>query len=98
MITFRLWATPGAISYSSPLYRSSVFSRKMIKSMGLCWKEMPSAERTGRTLAYKSSARRSCTFTDWNPSPIGVVIGPFKATLFFRIDSNVSSGRTEPYF
>ena len=30
------------------------------------------------------------------PSPIGVVIGPFSATLFFRIDSSSGGGSVVP--
>ena len=43
---------------------------------------------TGRRLAYRSSALRSPTFTLVKPSAIGVVTGPFSATLFSRIESS----------
>ena len=37
-------------------------------------------ERAGRRLAYRSSAWRSVTLTERNPSPTGVVMGPLRAT------------------
>ena len=38
------------------------------------------------------------TLTLRNPVPTGVVIGPFRATLFLRMDSMTSSGRGVPDF
>ena len=41
---------------------------------------------------------RSPTFTLVNPSPTGVVTGPFSATLFFLIESSSSCGSGVPCF
>ena len=41
----------------------------------------------------KSSSFLIATFTERKPVPIGVVIGPFNAILFFAIDCNVLSGK-----
>ncbi len=58
----------------------------------------PAMARAGRTEAYRSSCCRRATFTDRNPPPIGVVIGPFRATRLFRIESRTESGRGVPLF
>ena len=55
-------------------------------------------DKAGRRLTYKSNRRRSWTFTDLNPLPIGVVTGAFKATLFFFMELIASSGIKVPYF
>ena len=57
----------------------------------------PFIDRAGRTFAYRPSAWRSVTLTDRKPSPIGVVIGPFRATRLRRIESRTCSGSGVPY-
>src|SRR5918994_4957693 len=52
--------------------------------------------RAGRRLAYSPRAWRSVTLTLRNPSPTGVVIGPFSATLLRLIDSRTWSGKGVP--
>ena len=52
--------------------------------------------QTGRRLANRSSALRSPTLTLVNPPPIGVVTGPFRATLLRRIESRSAEGSVEP--
>ena len=53
-------------------------------------------EYAGLKLIYKSNANLKLTLTDLKPLPIGVVTGPFNATLYFLIASNVSSGISLP--
>ena len=77
--TFMLITTPCVTWFSTPLYNPSVFSRTMIKSMPLNRVETPSRLRTGRTAAYRFSRLRRLTLIDVNPSPTGVVQGPFNA-------------------
>src|SRR5262245_59236282 len=57
----------------------------------------PGRFRTGRRFAYRSSALRRPTLTLVNPSAIGVVTGPFSATLFRLIDSSRSPGSEWPW-
>ena len=54
------------------------------------WKRLSTPGRflTGRRLEKRSSALRSPTFTLVKPSPIGVVTGPFSATLLRLIESS----------
>ena len=47
--------------------------------------------------ATLGSARRRPTFTETCPPPIGVVVGPFKADLFLRMDSSTAGGRVVPW-
>ena len=56
----------------------------------------PGRLRTGRRFAYRSSVLRSPTLTLANPVPIGVVTGPFSATLLRRIESMSSTGSACP--
>ena len=49
--------------------------------------------RTGRRLANRSSALRRPTLTLVKPPPIGVVTGPFSATLLRSIESSSSRQR-----
>src|SRR5258708_17665324 len=87
---------PGTISCSRPAYRSSVFSRTTIRSTP--WKRLSTPGRflTGRRLENRSRALRSPTFTLVKPSPIGVVTGPFSATLFLFTDSRSCGGSDWP--
>src|SRR5437899_3175880 len=75
---------------------SSVFSRTMMKSRSSRRLRAPLYALTGRTSAYRSSDWRNATFTLRKPLPIGVVIGPFSATLFLRTDSRTLSGSGVP--
>jgi hypothetical protein len=52
----------------------------------------------GRTLANKSNTFRSVTLALLCPVPIGVVVGPFSATLFLAMFLMVLSGSKVPYF
>ena len=52
----------------------------------------------GRTLAYRSSVWRKVTFTDLKPLPMGVPMGPLRATRFFWIESSTSCGSVVPAF
>src|SRR5215472_209503 len=53
---------------------------------------------TGRKFAYNSNFCRSATLIDENPSPTGVVTGPFSATRFCSIDSYSALGMYSPVF
>src|ERR1700682_813930 len=75
---------------------SSVFSRTITKSRSSRRLRAPLYALTGRTSAKRSSSCRSATFTLRNPLPIGVVIGPLRATLFLRIDASTCSGSGVP--
>src|SRR5580698_4127704 len=98
VITFRLVTTSFTTSCSSPEYRSSVFSRKI--TMPIFTSEnrdaTPGSDRTGLTLAYKSSRFRSATLTLANPPPIGVVTGPFNPTRVRSRLSRTSCGSETP--
>src|SRR5688572_5056454 len=94
----RLSTTPGTITCSRPAYRSSVFSRTIIRSTFVQREATPGRFLTGRRFAYRSSALRSPTLTLVNPSPIGVVHGPLSATLFRVIESSSSAGSVWPVF
>ena len=83
---------------SIPAYKSSVFSLTTTKSTSLNGVFIPSMFLQGRIFAYKSSSRRSCTLTDLNPLPIGVVTGALSAILFFFMLSITRSGRGTPSF
>src|SRR5688572_17434963 len=98
VMIFRLSTTPGTTSCSSPEYRSSVFSRTMTRSTFSNRDRTWGRLETGRRFEYRSSAFRSPTLTLVNPSPTGVVTGPFNATLFRRTDAMSSSGSGEPDF
>src|ERR1700676_211807 len=75
---------------------SSVFSRTITKSRSSRRLRAPLYALTGRTRAKRSSSWRSATFTLRNPLPIGVVIGPLRATLFLRIEASTCSGSGVP--
>src|SRR6202158_5065978 len=75
---------------------SSVFSRTITKSRSSRRLRAPLSVLTGRTNAKRSSSWRSATFTLRNPLPIGVVIGPLRATLFLRMDASTGSGSGVP--
>src|ERR1700674_1602621 len=75
---------------------SSVFSRTITKSRSSRRLRAPLYALTGRTSAKRSSSCRSATLTLRNPLPIGVVIGPLRATLFLRIDASTCSGSGVP--
>ena len=58
---------------------------------------MPSSGTlTGRTLAYRSSSRRSVTFALSMLPPLGVVVGPFRRTSQVRMACRHSSGTAWP--
>ena len=56
----------------------------------------PSYALQGRRHANRSSSLRSATFTDLNPDPTGVVIGPFMASPRSLIESMTRSGSGVP--
>ena len=64
-----------------------MFSRTITRSTPANRDGTPGRFHTGRRFAYRSSALRSPTLTLVKPSAIGVVTGPFSATLFRWIDS-----------
>ena len=69
-----------------------MFSRTMTRSTSLKRLVTPGRLRTGRRFAYRSSALRRPTLTLVMPSAIGVVTGPFSATLLRLIESSSSAG------
>ena len=75
-----------------------MFSRTMIRSTSSKRVRTPSYDLHGRTCAYMSSSLRRPTLTERKPPPTGVVIGPFSAVPFWRIESSVSSGSGLPPF
>ena len=85
-------------SNSTPAYRSSEFSRTMVRSTSSYRPPAPGSETTGRRHTYKSSVLRSATFTLRKPVPTGVVHGPLMATLLRLTASTVSSGNGVPVF
>ena len=72
-------------------YSPSVFSRKNIQSMP-SW-----GISTGRTLAKRSSSRRSVTLALSRVPPLGVVVGPFKSTSHFFTSASTSGGTAQPW-
>src|SRR5947209_18305393 len=58
----------------------------------------PGIQETGLTLAYRSSAFRSVTFSDRKPPLTGVVSGPFSPTTYSLIAPRVASGSMSPYW
>ncbi|MNL69122.1 hypothetical protein D3C87_1939390 [compost metagenome] len=47
----------------------------------------------GRTQEYRSRPWRKATFTERKPVPMGVPMGPLRATLLRRMLSSTLSGR-----
>ncbi len=73
-----------------------MFSRTMTRSTSSYRERTPSYDLHGRRQAYNPSSCRSATLTERKPVPIGVVIGPFRATPFAFTDASVSSGSGVP--
>ena len=73
-----------------------MFSRITTTSTPGCREATPGCETAGRTAANRSRSWRRATFTLRNPVPTGVVIGPFKACRFARIESRTRSGSGVP--
>ncbi len=93
-----LTTTPSVITFSMPLYKPSVFSRTITRSTLSKRVFTPGMLRIGRTAAYRFNVRRSATFTELKPLPIGVVHGPLSATWCCRMAFSVVSGRVSPSF
>ena len=74
-----------------------MFSRTTIRSTPSKRVARPGIDFTGRTQAKRSSAWRRSTLALWNPSPIGVVIGPFRATPCCGSTFSTPRGRAVPY-
>src|SRR3989339_244293 len=85
-------------SNSTPAYKSSVFSLTITRSIFSYFDFTPLYVLQGLRQVYKSNSFLRATFTERKPLPIGVVIGPFIATLFLRMDLRTSSGSGVPYF
>ena len=75
---------------STPEYSPSVFSRMITRSI---FSYLPPSIKllAGLTPAYKSSLCLKVTFIDRKPLPTGVVIGPFKPTLFLLSEQIIGS-------
>ncbi|CDE22151.1 unknown [Amedibacillus dolichus CAG:375] len=86
-----------SITFSTPTYKSSVFSRKVTRSTLGNGVTIAGFDFAGRIFAYKSYLLRKVTFNERNPLPIGVVIGAFKSTLFLSKEAYASSGISFPF-
>ena len=81
VITLMLSTTPGTTSCSRPTYSPSVFSRTIIRSTPGYFVSRPGRFLMGLKFANRSNFLRSVTLMLLKPPPIGVVTGPFSATL-----------------
>ena len=92
VITFIEWNSSSEIFSSNPTYKSSVFSLKITISTFSYFVFIFLIDFIGLIFAKRSYFFLSSTLIDLKPCPIGVVIGPLIAILFFSIDLKTSSG------
>jgi len=94
LMILRATATSRVSRYSTPAYRSSMFSRTTMKSMPSPAYRVgtPGIWRAGRMLAYVSNSLRSVTLALFSPKPTGVSSGPLSATRVRAMESAVSRG------